>query len=153
MRGAAIGGRGDMGLARAPAAAKELSALPLLPPVTCSVDSATERAIAAEARLRDYGQGDDEPTSSKALPSALAAFGQVGGGRCRGGAALPATAPLPAGGAVQLLGRRPPGWRGPRLRRRAGLPPHLVQRRGDRRQRRPGRPASARAPRLRPARR
>jgi hypothetical protein len=46
--------------------------------VPCSVDSATERAIAAAARLRDYGQEDDEPTSSKALPSALAAFGQVG---------------------------------------------------------------------------
>jgi hypothetical protein len=53
--------------------------LPWCPPSPpLSIDSATERALAAQARLRDYGQEDDERTSRKALPSALAAFGQVG---------------------------------------------------------------------------
>jgi hypothetical protein len=47
-------------------------------PVWCvhSVDSATQRAMAAAARLKDYGEEDDAPTST-ALPSATSAFGQV----------------------------------------------------------------------------
>lgn len=47
-------------------------------PVWCvySVDSATQRAMAAAARLKDYGEEEDAPTST-ALPSATSAFGQV----------------------------------------------------------------------------
>ena len=44
-----------------------------------SLDSATERATAAKARLKDYGEGDDGPSHAqpKTLPSAFDAFDEA----------------------------------------------------------------------------